>query len=344
MVSKMLRSRLVEPERVILEEVEKPAPRKGEVLVQVATCGICGSDIHAYYGRHPFIKCPIVQGHEFSGIVTELGEDVKTVVIGQRVTVIPHLVCGKCYGCQLGRSNLCENLKFTGCQSSGAMAEYLAVPSEMTVNLPEEIDFEEGALIEPLAVGVHALRRSNLEQRERVLIYGAGPIGLLTLQVAKAKGAGEIIIVELSDLRLKKAKELGASYIINPSKENVGEYIKTHFPQRGVDLIFECVGANSTIQEAVEVARKGTQIVVVGVFGKEVPIKMGWVQDHELDLLGSCSYLREDFREAIELIQKKKVNVKSLITNRFPLTKVAQAYKLIEKQKDKTLKVLLQIK
>lgn len=340
----MWRSRLVEPKKIILEEVEKPIPKKGEVLVQVVSCGICGSDIHAYHGRHPFIKCPIVQGHEFSGVVTELGADVTGVRVGQRVTVIPHLICGKCYGCKLGKSNLCENLKFIGCQSEGAMAEYLAVPAEMIVPLPAEIDFEEGALIEPLAVGVHAVNRSNLKQGNRVLIYGAGPIGLLTLQAAKAKGAGEVIIADLSDWRLRKAKELGASYIINPAKENLKEYLKAHFPAEGIDLIFECVGAAQTIQEAIEIARKGSQIIVVGVFGKEVPIKMGWVQDHELDLLGSCSYVREDFLEAIELIQQKKVNVQSLITNRFPLTKIAEAYKLIEKERDKILKVLIQIK
>lgn len=335
---------MVEPEKVILEEVEKPIPEKGEVLVQVATCGICGSDIHAYHGRHPFIKCPIVQGHEFSGVVTELGADVTGVRVGQRVTVIPHLACGKCYGCKLGKSNLCENLKFIGCQSEGAMAEYLAIPAEMIVPLPDDIDFEEGALIEPLAVGVHAVNRSNLKKGNSLLIYGAGPIGLLTLQAAKAKGAGEIIIADLSDWRLQKAKELGAAYIVNPAKENLKEYIKNNFPSRGIDLIFECVGVASTVQETIEIARKGSQIIVVGVFGKEVPIKMGWVQDHELNLLGSCSYVREDFLEAIEFIQQKKVDVKSLVTNRFPLHEIAQAYELIEQERDKILKVLIQIK
>lgn len=339
----MLRSNLVQPEKVILEEVKKPKPKKNEVLIATKTCGICGSDVHAYYGKHPFIHCPIVQGHEFSGVIAELGPGIKGFKIGQAVTVVPLITCGKCYNCKRGDYNRCTTLKFIGCQTNGAMGEFVSVPASMVVPLPKEIDFDIGALIEPLAVGIHAVRRSNLEKNSTVLVLGAGPIGLVTMEAAKAFGAKKVVVSDKIPFRLNMAKRLGADGVINVGKETLTAGVKKYFGEDGVDIIFECVGAAQTIQQAIEVARKGSQIIVVGVFGIEVPVKVGFIQDHELEVRGTAGYVKEDFEEAIRLIQKKKVSVQPLITDIFPLKDIAQAYKKIEQNRDQSIKVLIQV-
>lgn len=339
----MIRANLIEPKKIIIEEVEKPKPKENEVVIKTKICGICGSDIHAYYGRHPFIKCPIVQGHEFSGEMAEIGNNVKELKIGQKVTVVPHITCGKCYNCKRGKHNLCKELKFIGCQTTGAMAEYVVVPANFVIPLPDNISFEEGALIEPLAVGIHAVKRADIKENSRVLILGSGPIGLMTLLAAKSFGAGQVVISDLSDYRLSVAKELGAEYIVNISKENLIEYVRSEFGDEGIDFIFECVGAEECVRCATEIARKGSSIVIVGVFGKETKIQMSLVQDKELNIYGSASYLIKDFIDAIRLIDERKVNLKPLISKRFNLKEIQTAYELIEKERDKILKVLIEI-
>ncbi|MDI6782572.1 MAG: alcohol dehydrogenase catalytic domain-containing protein [bacterium] len=339
----MLRSNLVKPEKVILEEVAKPKPKKNEVLIATKTAGICGSDVHAYYGKHPFIHCPIVQGHEFSGVVAELGPGVKGLKVGQRVTVVPLLTCGTCYNCKRGDYNRCATLKFIGCQSNGAMADYVPVPAKMVVPLPDSIDFDTAALIEPLAVGIHAARRSNVKKGSKVLVLGAGPIGLVTCQAAKAFGAAKVVVSDRIPFRLNMARKLGADGVINVAKESLDKGVKRSFGEDGADVIFECVGVATTIQAAIKVARKGSQIIVVGVFGTEVPVKVGYIQDHELEIRGTAGYVKEDFEEAIRLIQRKKVNVNPLITDRFPLREIQKAYKTIERNREQAIKVLIQV-
>lgn len=337
----MIQAKLIKPQQLTIAEVPKPSPKENEVLVEVNSCGICGSDIHAYYGKHPFISCPVVPGHEFSGTVAEVGEKVEKIKIGERVTVEPSLVCGHCYNCQIGRYNICKELKVIGCQSDGALAEYLSVPEEKIIPLPQELDFESACLIEPLAVAVHAVRKSNFKKGNRVLILGAGSIGLLILQVVKAYGVGWVAISDLLKHRLAMAKELGADDIIDISKRKAADSLREKF-EDGPDLIFECVGVETTIREAIEIARKGTIIMMIGVYEKEVSIPLGLVQDRELELLGSLMYGNGDFKEAVRLIVEEKLKVKPLITHRFKLKETKEAYQAIEKEN--SIKVLIQVK
>jgi len=207
----MLRARLVAPEKILLEKVDIPQVGEKEVLIKVKVCGICGSDIHSYRGKHPFVHPPIVLGHEFSGTVHRVGDGVKDFSPGDKVTVEPNIVCGKCYNCLHGRYNICANLKVIGCVGyDGAF----------------EVSFEEAALAEPTAVALHAVRKAGQKIGDRVVILGAGTIGLLTLQVAKLAGAKEVIVTDLIDFRLDKAKDLGASEIINPAFQNVVSFIQ----------------------------------------------------------------------------------------------------------------------
>jgi len=340
----MLQANLIGPEKIRLEEVEIPYLKENEVLIQVKQCGICGSDIHSYKGKHPFVHPPIVLGHEFSGIIFKIGKKVRNFHKGDKVTVEPNIACGKCYNCRHGRYNICKYLKVIGnIGYNGAFAEFISVPQDKVIKLPEKISFEEGALIEPTAVAVHAVKKSEQKIGDKVLIFGAGPIGLLTMQIAKVSGAREIIITDLLDYRLKKAKDLGADKIINPGSQNLVEFIQKTYGEDEVDLIYECVGVEETLSQAIQIARKGTKIMIVGVPEKNPRINLAYIGDRELELIGSLMYIRDDFEEAINLIQKKKIKVTPLITHSFKLKDIKKAFELILEKKENPLKVLIEI-
>jgi len=197
----MKQARLIEPETIVLEEVERPVPANTQVLIAVKRIGICGSDIHAYYDRHPYISCPIVQGHEFSGEVVELGSGVDRLSPGDRVTVMPQLVCGVCLPCTQGRYHICNELKVIGCQADGAAREFIPVDQDLVVKLPGDMSFDHGAMVEPVAVGVHALGRLGDVTGKSLLVFGAGPIGNLTAQAARGLGAASVMISDISSFR-----------------------------------------------------------------------------------------------------------------------------------------------
>lgn len=335
----MLRANLVEPQKLLLEQVEVPEPKAGEALIRVVLAGICGSDIHAYYGKHPFIACPIVPGHEFVGVVEWMG-DGSTELLGKRVTVLPSLVCGRCYNCRTGRFNICDALRVIGCQAPGAFAEFVVVPKDKVFPLPAGISWHQGVLVEPLAVAVHAVRRVSHIAGKNALVLGAGTIGLMTTLTLKAHGAGKIIVSDLNDQRLAFAKELGADLTVNPKKDDLGELVKSS--AGSIDVTFECVGVQSTINSAIELTRKGGDIVVLGVFEDDVTVKMGLVQDKEINMLGSLMYTKEDYSEAIRLISSVPEAVK-IITHRFGLGQIAEAFKHIERSSQDTVKVVIEV-
>ncbi len=340
----MKRAVLVKPKQIVIEDVDIPKPGKGEVLINVKYCGICGSDLHAYHGVHPFIKPPIVPGHEFSGVISEIGEGVEGLKEGQRVVVEPLITCGKCTNCRLGHYNRCIQMKVIGCQVNGAFAEYVSVPAHRVIPLPDEVSFKHGALVEPLAVAVHAVKRAGVIGGSKVVVIGAGPIGLLTAFVAKRFGASEVLITDLSDYKLDVAKKLGIDYTVNARKEDPVKVAKEVFGTEGVDVIFECVGSNPvTINQAIDMARRGARIVVVGVFRGDIPVKIGFIQDRELELIGTAVYIFKDFLDAIEIIKRKEINLDLLITKVFPLEEVANAFKYIEENRDTTIKVLIEV-
>ena len=253
----MKRANLVEFGRIIIEDIDVPSPRPGQVRVAVRVCGICGTDVHAFQGHHPFISAPIVPGHEFSGEIDALGQGVKGLAVGQKVTVEPSLVCGECEACRSGRYNICENLRVLGCQADGAMAEMVSVPAEKIIRLPEDMSYEQGALIEPTAVAVHALRRADLSRVERLLVIGSGPIGLQTLQVAHAWRIPIIVATDIVDSKLTKASELGATYAINVSRMTLVDFFVEEFGKPNpMDLVMECVGTEATLLQAIESVKK----------------------------------------------------------------------------------------
>jgi L-iditol 2-dehydrogenase len=333
---------LFAPEDIRLVDAPHPVPAPDEILVAVAQVGICGSDLHAYHGRHPFIDLPVVPGHEFVGTVIKMGADVSGFSPGQRITVEPSLVCGECYNCTHGRYNICERLQVIGCQMPGALAEYLAVPASKVLLLPEDVSWDQAVMVEPLAVAVHAIRVAELQPHAKVLVLGAGTIGLMVLQAAKALGAGSVIITDLLPDRLDLALELGSDEVVNPATTDLAGAIGRTCGPDGVDVIIECVGSAATAREAVRVARKGTRIVLAGVFEEEVPLNLGLVQDRELELVGTLMYVDDDFSVALELLRDRKAKVKPLITHRFRLHQAAEAFATAD-GREGALKVIIQV-
>ena len=332
---------LERPKKIVFREVEKPKVTDGEVLVKVERIGICGSDIKAYYGKHPYIKCPIVQGHEFSGVVAEVGPQVRSLNVNDKVTVRPQLVCGQCYLCKQGDYNICENLKVIGCQADGAAQEYLKVNESVVMKLPQKMSFEEGAMVEPVAVAVHAVGKASQIKGCKVLVLGAGTIGNLTAQVAKAKGAVEVMITDLSNYRLKIARECGVDYTVNVRETDLLNYVKKHFGPGKADVIFECVGEEETINQAIKVARKGSEIIVVGVFDEKPKTDVGLIQDWELKVIGSLMYKEDDYKTAIRFISQRKINLKPLMSRTFSFEEYPVAYQFLEKTGDKVMKVFI---
>ncbi|HOP72264.1 zinc-dependent alcohol dehydrogenase [Thermoclostridium caenicola] len=331
---------MLEPGRIEYRDVPVPEVGPGQIEVKIRKIGVCGSDIHVWHGKHPYTSYPVVQGHEVSAVVTKLGEGVTEFKVGDLVTIQPQVVCGKCYPCTHGLYNDCEELKVMGFQTTGMASEYFVVDAVKAIKLPDGMSDEHGAMIEPLAVACHAVRRFGDIAGKNVVVIGGGPIGNLVAQTAKAKGAAKVIITEISDYRLKVAEKCGL-ITVNPTQTTLRDAIRSAFGSDGADVIFECIGSPKTLEEAVEVARKGSDIIVVGVVPDLCPINMGFVQDHELRLIGSAMYRVEDYREAIELVGKGLIEFDALITHRVPFSDYAGAYRLIEEQKDKAMKVMI---
>ncbi len=333
---------LVGPEKIEFSEIERPVIKPNEILMKVKYVGICGSDIHAYYGKHPFMSFPIRLGHEMSGEVVEVGADVKDIQVGDLVTAMPQEFCGECEPCKSGRYNICNTLKVIGCQSPGASCEYFNVDAALIKKMPKELDAQLAATVEPAAVGVHAVRRTTVKDMN-VVVIGAGTIGNVTAQAAMAEGAKSVLITDLSDYRLELAKSCGIPHAANTGKMSMQEAVDQAFGGEGADVFFECIGIGPTVNQAIECSKKGHDIVIVGVYGSMPQINMAWVQDREFRLIGTLMYLEKDFQDTIDYMAAGKINMKPLVSKVFPFDEYREAYKYIENNKDISLKVLIEV-
>jgi L-iditol 2-dehydrogenase len=339
----MLQATMVSPGVIQITEIPIPDIEENEVLIKIVKIGVCGSDIHVYHGKHPYTSYPVVQGHEVSGEIVKVGTRVSSYNIGDKVTIQPQVVCGKCYPCTNGNYHICDELRVMGFQTTGTASEYFAIDANKVIKLPNSFTFDEGAMIEPLTVAVHALGRAKEIKGMKILVLGAGPIGNLVAQAAKGLGANGVMITDLSEFRLRLAKSCGIEYCVNIKEQGLSDQIKKNFGSSGADIIFECVGIDATINQAISNARKGTDIIVVGVFEESVNINMGFVQDRELRIIGTAMYQEEDYYKAIDLIEQKKVILTPLITNHFPFKDYEIAYKYIDGKKDQIMKVIIDI-
>ncbi len=339
----MLQAVMTQPGKIEFNQVARPEVKPDEVLIQVKRIGVCGSDIHVYHGKHPYTGYPVVQGHEVGGVVAEVGSAVSGFAPGEKVVFMPQVTCGKCYPCRHGMYHICDDLKVMGFQTSGAAQEYFAVKADMVLKLPETTTLDQAAMIEPVSVAVHALSRGGGAAGKKVLVLGAGTIGNLVGQVARASGAEKVMITDISEYKVEKAHVCGFEHVVNPAKEDLGQAILNTFGPDKADLILECVGVQDTITQAVANARKGSLIVVVGVFGKKPEVDLGLVQDRELSLIGTLMYQKRDYERAIELVASGKLCLDQMITHRFAFQEYLKAYETIEASGGKYIKVMIDL-
>ena len=339
MAGKMFQVTLVAPEKLELGYADIPEPKRDEIRVKVFRVGVCGSDPTIYFGRHPYVSYPVVMGHEFSGIVDKLGDGVEAPAIGTRVTVIPHLVCGKCDACKNEKYNFCEELRCTGAEADGAHCQYICMPKQMVMPIPDTMTFDDAAMVEPACVGYHAAKRGEIRDTDNILIIGAGPIGLFCMQSCKALGAKSVTVADVDAWRLELARSLGADNVVNVSETPLvgkhGEF----------DLFFDCVGGKGAVlNQILEMARRGTRIVMVGVLqnGYDIPRLPDFVQ-HELRLSGTTMYVPQDYREMIELMGSGRIKTTGMITQYFPLQEIEKVFDLIKNKREPYFKIMLTV-
>jgi L-iditol 2-dehydrogenase len=329
------------PGKIEFRDVDKPTIGDAEVLIQVKRIGVCGSDIHVFHGLHPYTSYPVVQGHEVSGVIAQVGSQVEGLSAGDKVTFTPQVTCGECYPCTHGMYHICETLKVMGFQTDGAAQEFFPVDADKVLKIPNDVSLDQAAMVEPVSVAVHALSRGGDVRGKKVLVLGAGTIGNLVAQVAKASGAEGVMITDISDYKLDKATECGIDFSVNPKKQDLAQAILRDLGPSRADLVLECVGVQDTITQAIDNARKGTTIVVVGVFGKRPEVDLGLVQDRELCLVGTLMYQKCDYERAIELVAGGKLCLDEMITHHFPFGEYLSAYETIERAKGNIMKVMV---
>ena len=339
----MIQQVMTSPGKIEFRDVPIPSITDDEVLIKIKRIGICGSDIHVYHGKHPFTAYPVTQGHEVSGVVEKVGKNVKKLKPGQKVTIEPQVTCGECYPCRHGKYNLCEKLKVMGFQTTGCASEYFAVKGNRVTPLPDEMSFNQGAMIEPLAVVVHACRRAGDVNGAQVIILGCGPIGILLMQVCKAMGAKSILMTDICDGRLKLAAECGADYCVNTLNEDFGEKILSVFGPDKADVIFDCAGNDTSMGHAIKYARKGSKIVLVAVYAGMANVDLATLNDHELDLDTSMMYVHEDYLTAIDLVASGRVVLEPLMSAHFEFKDYLEAYRFIDAHRQETMKVIIDV-
>jgi 2-desacetyl-2-hydroxyethyl bacteriochlorophyllide A dehydrogenase len=323
-----MRRVVVHPGRIAVETAESPTPRPGEALVRSVVSGVCGSDTHAAHGRHPFIALPYHPGHEVVGVVQAIGADVTSLAVGDRVTAEPDLPCWHCKMCTTGRENLCENLVFFGCgYDQGGMADYFTLPANRLHIVPDSLDYRAAALIEPLSTPVHAVRLAGDVTGRTAVVLGAGTIGLLLLSVLRARGIGRVVVTDpLADKR-DRATALGADVVVDAMAADVVPQVRAALGQ-SADIVFDCVAIQSSVSQAIAMADKGGTVVIVGVPAAEVSIPLPIIQDHQIRMQGSATYLPEDYTDSIALLESGAVRAEDFITATRPLEQVAEAFEL----------------
>jgi len=329
-----------------IEFREVPAPGKlapNEVLLKIQRIGVCGSDIHVFHGEHPATPYPVVQGHEYSATIEAVGDQVTTVKVGQRATGRPQLVCGKCGPCLRGQYNACQHLKVQGFQAPGVAQDYFVIPVDRVVVFPDSMNFEKGAMIEPSAVGAHSTALATHLKGKNVVVSGAGTIGNLVAQFAKVRGAKKVLIADVTDFKLQKAKECGVEETLNILKTPFKEGILAAFGGEGFQVGFEAAGVQASLDALIANVEKGGELVILGVYAKNPTVNMFFLGEHELKVFGSMMYRHEDYIEAAALISEGRINLEPLVSMHFPFENYLDAYQYLGENADKTMKVMIDL-
>jgi threonine dehydrogenase-like Zn-dependent dehydrogenase len=339
-----MRAALIQkPMSIVFTDVDEPQITKAnELKIKVKVTGICGSEIHAYQGTHPYRVPPVVSGHEFAGEVVARGPNATKYNIGDRVTVEPQYGCGECSFCRNGQYNICNNKVVLGSNKwSGSFGEYVVAPEEAVIPLPDSITYEQGALIEPLAVGLHIVRKSKLEIGQTVAIIGAGTIGLSILISAKMAGAQNIIVSDIVDYNLQVAKQLGATYCINSSSEETVKRYNDYSANTGIDVVFVAVDAISAFQTALDIVSPKGTIGVLAPPRNAQGCDMLDITMKELCVVGTYMYTRREFEMIRDKIADRTIDVTPLISRIMPIEDAAEAMEIAVKKSENIIKILM---
>ena len=337
---------LTDPSTFELVDKPVPEPGPGDLLIAVKACGICGSDIHGMDGSSGRRIPPIVMGHEASGVIAACGSTVHDWAEGDRVTFDSTIYCGGCDYCKSGYVNLCENREVLGVSTPdfrrpGAFAEYVVVPARICHRVPENVPFEEAAFAEPVSVALHAVNRVDIQSGDCAVVVGAGLIGLLVIQALKRECCDNIIAVDLAEDRLELALELGARSALRSDREDLLDEIRRLTYGQGADIVMEVVGITPTVQIAIEAARKGGRVCLVGNLAPHVDFPLQSVVTRELDVVGSCA-INGEYPEALEAIATGEINVKALTSRIVPLSEGPSWFSRLHGGAESLLKVILQ--
>ncbi|CEH29177.1 alcohol dehydrogenase [Aneurinibacillus migulanus] len=325
---------------LLIQEVEKPrVENTTDVLVKVKRVGICGSDMHIYHGTNPLATLPRVVGHEVAGEVVEVGDDVKTIQVGDHVVVEPIRYCGTCYACRKGRPNVCASLSVFGVHEDGGMREWFVLPEKQIHVVDSSLPWDEIVLAEPYTIGAQAVWRGQVEKGDTVLIQGAGPIGICILKMAKLQGA-TVMITDLNDERLFFAKENGADIVINASRENIRETVTQWTKGEGVNVVIDAVCLPMTFELSIDVVSPAGTVVVLGFDERPAPISQLPITKKEVTIVGSRLQTNQ-FPKVVSLLNGRKLTHNGLVTHTFPLEKVQDAFDFVEKYPDKVRKALI---
>ncbi len=324
----------------VLRVITKPlrSLHDGEVLIQVQACGVCGTDVHIVDGTSRSTP-PVVLGHEYAGVVVEVGKGTNNVEIGQHVAVDPNISCGRCFYCRRGLVHLCENLLALGVDIDGGMSEYCIVPFSQIYKLPQDMAPEMSVFIEPVSCAIHGIDLARIKTGDTVVIIGGGTIGLIMLQLAISAGAARVIVIEPLEYKRKLAGELGADVVLNPMEDDIQSAIQdlTHV---GADVVIECVGKTSTSESALDLARRGGIVELFGVCsrGEKMTVEPNKIYFKELTLVGS--YVNpHTFDRSIAMLQSGRIKIDTLKTDNFPLDGVHEALRF--QREGKTIKSII---
>ncbi len=335
----MRAAKLIEKQKIVVSEVPKPKPDDGEVLVKIRAAGVCGTDLHIYAGHRPDILLPRVMGHELAGEIAGLGARVRGLEIGDHVSIDPVLACGRCYACRRSRRNLCTSIKCLGCQTDGGFQEFVVAKATDVHKIKPDISFEHAAMCEPFAIAAQVLERGEVKAGDRVAIFGAGTIGLCILQVFKLTGA-EVLITDIIDRRLEKARELGADMAVNPSGEDLSEAARRFAGEEGVDVVVEAVGDPALAEAALSIVTRGGRIVVLGMDKRPTQLSEFNFVRTELDIRGSVLN-NNKFPQVVEWLEKGQIKPAAMITASYPIERIGEAFADITKNPKNSLKVMI---
>ena len=333
---------LTAPYTFELREVPVPQITPEQVLLRVARVGVCGSDIQMYHGRHKYMTYPVVPGHEVSAVVHQVGVKVQGYAEGDKVTVEPQVFCGECYPCAIGRFNVCESLKVMGVHMDGFAAEFVAVDPQYLHLCPPDMDLDLIALVEPLSVGVGAVKRGNYKNAN-IAVIGAGTIGNLIAQSALALGAGDVLITDITDARLDLARRCGIEKAVNTKELSLKDAILQAFGPKKADIIIDAAATASSFSSCLAAARPSSDIIITGNYKDPMQLEVPLLQRREVNLIGHMMYVREDYRDAIAFLQNGSVQAKEIITSRFPLQDIVDGFQKSVDNASQEMKVVMDI-